>query len=66
MGKIIIECAECGDICGSYYPAKISGPPEDCYESEYGVEPEVIDDDGLEFCSQVCRDDYHRSDEEEE
>jgi hypothetical protein len=64
MSKILIECAECGEICGSYWTAQLSGPPEDCYAAEYGTEPEVIDDDGREFCSQACADEYHGVDEE--
>ena len=64
--SISIECANCGEICGSYYPAKTQGDPYDCHEAEYDTEPEVIDDDGNEFCSQTCADEFHGVDEEEE
>jgi hypothetical protein len=66
MSKILIECTQCGDTCGTYYPARTYGDPDDCSPAEYGVEPEVIDDDGHEFCSQVCHDEYHGIDDENE
>lgn len=62
--KISIECAECGQVCGSYWPSKLSGPPEDCHEAEYETEPEVVDDGGNEFCSQACHDEFHGIDDE--
>lgn len=31
-----------------YRPAKISGPPENCYPSEGGIYPEYIDVNGVE------------------
>ena len=64
--SISIECANCGEICGSYYPAKTQGDPYDCHEAEYDTEPEVIDDNGCEFCSQACADEFHGVSEDEE
>ena len=64
MSKIPIECAQCGIECGSYYEAQLSGPPEDCSPAEYGDVPEIIDDDGNEFCSRECADEYHGVDAE--
>jgi hypothetical protein len=61
-----IYCAQCREVCGSYYPARTQGDPDDCHESDYDVEPEFVDDDGNEFCSQACRDLYHKSESEPE
>ena len=65
MGKLLIECKNCGVTCGTWYPAKTYGDPYDCYPPEYGIEPEVVDDEGNEFCSQDCCDEFHEAEEEE-
>lgn len=64
--RYTVNCKQCGEVCGTFYDAKISGPPEDCSPAEYGTEPEVIDDEGNEFCSQECCDEYHADEEENE
>lgn len=66
MSKIFIECAQCGETCGSYWTSQLSGPPEACYPAEYDEEPEVVDNAGREFCSQECCDEYNGLDEENE
>lgn len=53
-----ISCAQCGVHCGSYDPGHTTGSPENCYPAEYVKEPDVIDDDGNEFCSQTCAEEY--------
>jgi hypothetical protein len=49
-----ISCTYCGEWAGSYYPAKVSGLPENCYPAEYDHEPAATNDVGNEFCSDKC------------
>jgi hypothetical protein len=58
MSKHIINCAYCGDECGSWYPAQTYGDPNDCYPAEYDREP-YCDDGGREFCDDSCCRKWH-------
>ena len=66
MSQQLIECKNCGEVCGSYYPAQTYGDPDDCCPAEYDVEPEVVDDNGNEFCSQSCLDEFWEIEKEVE
>lgn len=66
MRGLPIECKNCGQECGSYDPGRTWGDPEKCYPPEYINEPEFIDDDGNEFCSQACYDEWHAEPEDPE
>jgi hypothetical protein len=63
MARETIECAYCGEVCGTYYPAQTYGDPSDCHEAELDMEP-YSDDDGHDFCDKECCDAWHGENDE--
>lgn len=67
----VIECPQCGAICGTHHAAKINADPNDCYEAyDEGEGENFTDENGEWYCSQECLqghfDEVKEQEEEEE